>query len=255
MISPAFIITLAALGGVCLGSFVNVVAYRLPAGISLVAPRSACPHCGSAIRPYDNVPVLSWLVLGGHCRACDGSISPRYPLTEVLTGALFGAVVLAHGAGRTVWLSMIFVAALVAITLIDLEHRIIPNRILAPLAVAAITLTALFEPHQLPERLLAAAAAGGLLLIAALAYPAGMGMGDVKLAAVMGLVLGRAVAPALLVALLAGTLAGIGVMARRGVREGRRTAIPFGPFLALGGLVGLFIGNQLVGLYLHGFFS
>jgi leader peptidase (prepilin peptidase)/N-methyltransferase len=255
MTSLAFIITLAALSGLCLGSFLNVVAYRVPAGISLVAPRSACPHCASAIRPYDNLPVLSWLVLGGHCRKCHGSISPRYPLTEAITGALFAGVVLAHGADRTIWLSMIFVAALVAITLIDLEHRIIPNRILAPLAVAAIVLTALFEPHQLPERSIAAAAAGGVLLAAALAYPGGMGMGDVKLAAVMGLVLGRAVGPALMFALLTGTLVGIGVMARHGVREGRRTAIPFGPFLALGGVVGLFVGNQLVGAYLHGVFS
>jgi leader peptidase (prepilin peptidase)/N-methyltransferase len=255
MTSLAFIITLAALTGLCLGSFLNVVAYRLPAGISLVAPPSACPHCGSAIRPYDNVPVLSWVVRGGHCRVCHGSISPRYPVTEALTGALFAAVVVARSADRTIWLAMIFVAALVAITLIDLEHRIIPNRILAPLAVAAIALTALFEPHQLPERLIAAGAAGGLLLAAALAYPGGMGMGDVKLAAVMGLVLGRAVAPALMVALLVGTLVGIGVMARRGVREGRRTAIPFGPFLALGGLVGLFVGNQLVSAYMHGVFS
>ncbi len=253
MPSLAFDITLAAVSGLCLGSFLNVVAYRLPAGMSLVTPPSACPGCGVAIRPYDNVPVLSWLMLRGHCRACERSISPRYPLTEALTGALFAAVVIARGAGRTTWLALIFVAALVAITSIDLEHRIIPDRILAPMAVAALALTALFEPHQLPERLIAAGAAGGFLLVAALAYPGGMGMGDVKLAAVMGLVLGRAVAPALLVALLGGTVAGIVVMARHGIQQGRRTKIPFGPFLALGGVVGLFAGRALVGAYLHGF--
>jgi leader peptidase (prepilin peptidase) / N-methyltransferase len=253
MPSLAFDITLAAVSGLCLGSFLNVVAYRLPAGISLVTPPSACPGCGAGIRPYDNVPVVSWLILGGHCRACDSSISPRYPLTEALTGALFAAVVIARGASRTIWLDLIFVAALVAITRIDLEHRIIPNRIVGPLAVAALVLTAVFEPHQLPERLIAGAAAGGFLLAAALAYPGGMGMGDVKLAAVMGLVLGRAVAPALLVALLAGTLAGIAVMARHGVKQGRSTKIPFGPFLALGGIVGLFAGRALVGAYVHGF--
>jgi leader peptidase (prepilin peptidase)/N-methyltransferase len=251
MPSLAFAIFLAAVGGLCLGSFLNVVAYRLPVGMSLVTPPSACPRCGAAIKPYDNVPVLSWLVLGGRCRSCDGSISARYPLTEALTGALFAAVLVARGESRTIWLALIFVAALVALTRIDLEHRIIPNKILAPLAVAAIILTALLDPQQLPERLLAATAAGGLLLAAALAYPGGMGMGDVKLAAVMGLVLGRAVAPALLVALLAGTLAGIAVMARQGIRKGRRTAIPFGPFLALGGLVGLFAGGELTDLYLH----
>lgn len=249
----AFTISIAVVSGLCLGSFLNVVAYRLPAGLSLATPPSACPACGTAIRPYDNVPVLSWLVLRGHCRSCDGSISPRYPLTEAGTGALFAAVVIARHAGRTTWLGLIFIAALVAITRIDLEHRIIPNRIVAPLAAAALILTAIFEPHQLPERLIAGAAAGGFLLAAVLAHPGGMGMGDVKLATVMGLVLGRAVAPALLVALIAGTVIGIAVMARRGVREGRKTAIPFGPFLALGGVVGLFAGPALVNAYVQGF--
>ena len=245
-------ITLAALTGLCLGSFLNVVAHRLPAGVSLSTPPSACPHCGVAIRPYDNVPVLSWLMLGGHCRSCESSISPRYPLTEAATGALFAAVVIVHGASRSVWLDLMFTAALVAITRIDLEHRIIPDRILAPLAVAALVLTAILEPHQLPERLVAATAAGGVLFLVVLAYPKGMGMGDVKLLAVMGLVLGRSVAPALLVALVAGTLVGVVIMAKRGVGEGRRTAIPFGPFLALGGVVGLFAGPALVNAYLHG---
>jgi leader peptidase (prepilin peptidase)/N-methyltransferase len=245
-------ITLAAITGLCLGSFLNVVAYRLPAGMSLAAPPSACPGCGVAIRPYDNVPVLSWLMLRGHCRSCESSISPRYPLTEAITATLFAAVVIAHGASPSVWLDLIFVAALVAITRIDLEHRIIPDRILAPVTVAALVLTAIFEPHQLPERLIAATAAGGVLFFVVLAYPKGMGMGDAKLLAVMGLVLGRSVAPALLVALVAGTLVGVVVMAKRGVVEGRRTTIPFGPFLALGGVVALFVGPALVNGYLHG---
>jgi leader peptidase (prepilin peptidase) / N-methyltransferase len=245
-------IALAAIGGLCLGSFLNVVAYRLPAGLSLVAPPSACPGCGVAIRPYDNVPVVSWLALGGHCRACDTSISPRYPLTEALTGALFAAVVIARGASRGIWLDLIFVAALMAITQIDLEHRIIPNRIVAPLALAAIVLTVVFQPHLLTEHLIAGAAAGGFLLVAVLAYPAGMGMGDVKLAAVMGLVLGRSVAPAMLIALVTATVVGAVVIARKGVSEGRKTAIPFGPFLALGSVIALFAGPALVNLYLHG---
>ncbi|HTU96377.1 MAG TPA: prepilin peptidase [Solirubrobacteraceae bacterium] len=245
-------IALAALVGLCLGSFLNVVAYRLPAGLSLVTPGSACPGCDTAIRPFDNVPVVSWLVLGGHCRACDTRISPRYPLIEGLTGALFAAVAIAQGSSSQVWLDLIFVAALVAITVIDLEHQIIPNRILAPLALAAVVLTAIFQPHHLPEHLIAGAAAGGFLLVAVLAYPAGMGMGDVKLAAVMGLVLGRAVAPAMFVALISGTVVGAIVMARKGVSEGRKTRIPFGPFLALGSVVGLFAGDALVNVYLHG---
>jgi leader peptidase (prepilin peptidase)/N-methyltransferase len=247
-----FDISLAAIAGLCLGSFLNVVAYRLPAGLSVVSPGSACPDCGTAIRAYDNVPVLSWLALGGHCRACDTRISARYPLIEGLTGVLFAAVVIAQGTSRTVWLDLIFVAALVAITVIDLDHQIIPNRIVAPLALAAVALTAIFEPHRLPEHLIAGAAAGGFLLVAVVAYPAGMGMGDVKLAAVMGLVLGRAVAPAMFIALLAGTVVGVGVMARKGVRDGRKTKVPFGPFLALGAIVAIFAGNALVNVYLHG---
>jgi leader peptidase (prepilin peptidase)/N-methyltransferase len=253
MTSLALDITLAALTGLCLGSFLNVVAYRLPAGMSLSTPPSACPGCGVAIRPYDNVPVLSWLILGGHCRACESSISPRYPLTEAATGGLFAAVVIAHGASASVWLDLMFVAGLVAITRIDLEHGIIPNRIVAPMALAALVLTAIFEPHQLPERLIAAAAAGGVFALIVLLYPRGMGMGDAKLIGVMGLVLGRSVAPALLIALVAGTLVGAIVMARRGVAEGRRTKVAFGPFLALGGVVALFAGPALVNAYLHGF--
>ena len=252
MTSLAFDIALAAIGGLCLGSFLNVVAYRLPAGMSLVAPRSACPGCGVAIRSYDNVPILSWLMLRGHCRSCHTSISPRYPLTEAFTGALFAAVVIARGAGRGVWLDLIFVAALVAITRIDLEHRIIPNRITLPLALVAIVLTALLEPHQLTQRLLAGAIAGGVFCAIVFAYPAGMGMGDAKLVAVMGLVLGTAVAPAVLIALLTGSVVGIGVMARRGAGQRRRTAIPFGPFLALGGVVAVFAGPAMVHAYLHG---
>jgi leader peptidase (prepilin peptidase)/N-methyltransferase len=248
----AFDIALAAIGGLCLGSFLNVVAYRLPAGVSLVTPPSACPGCGVAIRPYDNVPVVSWLMLGGHCRACDTAISPRYPLTEALTGALFAAVVIAQHASRGIWLNLIFVAALVAITQIDLEHRIIPNKIVAGVALAAIVLTAVLQPHLLTERLIAGAAAGGVFGLIAFVYPAGMGMGDAKLAAVMGLVLGRAVAPALMIALIAGTVVGVAVMARRGVTTGRKSTIPFGPFLALGSIVAIFAGETIVNAYLHG---
>ena len=248
----AFDIALAAIGGLCLGSFLNVVAYRVPAGVSLVTPPSACPGCGVAIRPYDNVPVISWLMLRGHCRACDTSISPRYPLTEALTGALFAAVVIVQHASRGVWLNLIFVAALVAITQIDLEHRIIPNKIVYGVAVAALVLTAVLQPHLLTQRLIAGAIAGGVFGVIAFVYPAGMGMGDAKLAAVMGLVLGRAVAPALMIALIAGTVVGVGVIARRGVSTGRKSTIPFGPFLAFGSIVALFAGEAIVNAYLHG---
>jgi leader peptidase (prepilin peptidase)/N-methyltransferase len=251
MTSLALVISLSAVGGLCLGSFLNVVAYRLPIGASLVSPGSACPGCGAAIAPHDNIPVISWLALRGHCRACDTRISPRYPLTEAATGALFVAVALARGGTPSVWLDLAFVLALVAITRIDLEHRIIPDRILAPLALLALALTAVLIPDELPARLIAAGIGGGALLLVALVYPRGMGMGDVKLVAVMGLVLGASLAPALLIACLAGSLAGIPILARRGVAAGRRTAVPFGPFLAFGGLVGVLAGPAIVHAYLH----
>ena len=195
--------------------------------------------------------MISWLALRGHCRDCDTGISPTYPLTEAATAALFVAVVLVKGRTSGLWLDLCFVAALIAITRIDLEHWIIPDRILAPLALIALALVALLSPGQLISHLIGGAAAGGFLLVAVLVYPRGMGLGDVKLAAVMGLVLGASVVPALFVALIIGTLVGIGVIAVRGVALGRKTAIPFGPFLALGGIVALFAGEPLIHLYLH----
>jgi leader peptidase (prepilin peptidase) / N-methyltransferase len=240
----------AGLLGAIIGSFLNVVAYRLPRGQSLSRPRSRCPGCGTAIKPYDNVPVLSWLLLRGRCRSCSSRIPARYPLVEAGTGLLCALVALA---ADDVWLGLAFVLLLVPVTLIDLDHRIIPNRLMLIGAVVSPAILALTAPADLPEHLIAAAAAGGFLLIAAIAYPRGMGMGDVKLAAVMGLFLGRSVGPAMFVALIAGTLVGALVIARKGAREGRKTAVPFGPFLAFGGLVGLLAGDAIVDWYLDTF--
>jgi leader peptidase (prepilin peptidase)/N-methyltransferase len=238
------------LGAIC-GSFLNVVVYRLPRRESLIAPASHCPACGTPVKPYDNIPVLSWLLLRGHCRTCAQPISPRYPLIEALTAALCAAAVLTHSSASAIALSILVVLVVVPVTVIDLEHRIIPNRITGPAAVLALALGLALDPAGEPERLLAAAAAGGFLLIAALAYPGGMGMGDVKLAAVLGLCLGASVGPALFVAMLAGVVVGLVVIARKGTRQGRKTAVPFGPFLALGALVAVFAGPQLVDLYIN----
>jgi leader peptidase (prepilin peptidase) / N-methyltransferase len=246
-------VALAAFAGLIAGSFFNVVIARLPRHESLWRPGSHCPRCGHPVRAYDNIPVVSWLVLGGRCRDCKDSISIRYPLVEVLTGALFAAVVLDSGADRHVWLGLALVCVLVPVTFIDVDHRIIPNAILIPGAIAAVAIVAATEPGELGEHLIAGAAAAGFFLLAVLAYPRGMGMGDVKLAGVLGLYLGRAVGPAILVALLAGTLVGAVIIARKGAREGRKTAVPFGPFLALGGLVGLFAGPDIVDWYLNTF--
>jgi leader peptidase (prepilin peptidase)/N-methyltransferase len=246
-------IALAAVGGLIAGSFLNVVIARLPARESLVRPRSRCPRCAAPIRPYDNVPVLSWLALRGRCRDCGARISVRYPLVEALTALLCALVIVAKGAGHDAWPGIALVLLVVPVALIDLEHRIIPNRLVAPGAVAAIVLVGIGGPGRLPAHLIAGAAAGGFLLAAALAYPRGMGMGDVKLAAVLGLFLGKSVAPAMLAALVAASLAGAVVIARAGARAGRKTAVPFGPFLAVGALVGLFAGPSIVHWYTHTF--
>jgi leader peptidase (prepilin peptidase)/N-methyltransferase len=244
---------LGLLGGLIAGSFVTVVAHRVPRGESVVGPRSRCPGCGVQIAAYDNVPVLSWAVLRGRARCCGTAISARYPLTELALGALYLATVLVLWDDPTqLALGLVFVTMLVAVTLTDLERRIIPNKVLLAAALIGIAIAAAGDPGSLPERAAAAAAAGGLFFGAALAYPRGMGLGDVKLAATMGLFLGRNVAPAILVALLAGSAVGLAMMARQGA-SARKRAIPFGPFLAFGGVVGLLLGDQLVDLYLGTF--
>ena len=239
--------------GLLLGSFLNVVAYRLPRGESLATPASRCPGCDKPIKPYDNVPVVSWLLLRGRCRSCGTSIAWRYPLVELATAVLMALTVLVVGANEDVWLGLAFVLVLVPVTVIDLDFRIIPNKLMLAGTVAALVILALTQPGEIPEHLIAAFAAGGFLLIAAIAYPAGMGMGDVKLAFVMGLFLGREVGVAMLVALVAGSLVGVVIMARKGTQEGRKTAIPFGPFLALGGIVALLAGEPVVDWYLRTF--
>jgi leader peptidase (prepilin peptidase)/N-methyltransferase len=245
--------SLAFVGGMLTGSFVGVVAHRVPRGLSIVGPRSVCDSCGTQIAAYDNVPVISWLMLRGRCRSCDASIPARYPLVELAVGLAFAAtaVVLRDDPAQLA-LGLVFVAMLAAITLTDLERKVIPNAVLLAGAVAALALVAATDPGSLPERLVAALSGGGFLFVIALAYPRGMGMGDVKLAAVMGLYLGGAVAPALMIAVVAGTVVGLGLIARHG-STARKAAVPFGPFLALGGVVALLAGDQLIDAYLNAF--
>jgi leader peptidase (prepilin peptidase)/N-methyltransferase len=246
-------VSFAGVFGAIMGSFLNVVSYRLPRHVSLITPRSSCPVCDAPVKPYDNIPILSWMILRGRCRSCSARISPRYPLVEALTAALCAGTVLAHHTAAGITLSIVLILLVVPAALIDLEHRIIPNRITAPGAVLGLGIGLALDPGSEPERLIAAAAAGGFLLAAALAYPGGMGMGDVKLAAMMGLFLGPAVAAAVLVALVAGVVVGGAIIARKGAREGRKTAVPFGPFLAGGALVAVFAGQPLIDLYINHF--
>jgi leader peptidase (prepilin peptidase)/N-methyltransferase len=245
------IVTFAFVLGLVVGSFVTAVAHRVPRGISIAESRSQCPACGARIAAYDNVPVLSWLLLRGHARCCGARISPRYPLTELGLGLLFALTVLVHrhDSVAEVAIDLVFLTMLAAITLTDLERRIIPDKILLAGAILCLAIAAPTDPSGLPERLIAAGVAGGVLFLVVLAYPKGMGLGDVKLTATMGLFLGSAVAPAVLVALFTGSAVGLTMIARHGVTA-RKMAIPFGPFLALGGVIGMLIGNQLVDLYL-----
>jgi leader peptidase (prepilin peptidase)/N-methyltransferase len=250
---------LAAVGlfvlGAVLGSFATAVAHRLPRGENWVSDRSRCPSCGATIRARDNIPIVSWLILRGRCRDCGEPISPRYPLAELVLGALFAATYLIVGDDEW-WLlalGLVLCLVLVTITLTDLEQRIIPNKVVLAGALAAVAIVAIGEPDDLVEHGLAAAIAGGIMFVIALAYPRGMGMGDAKLVAMIGLFIGRAVAPATLIGFLLGALVGVAMIARHGAGA-RKRAIPFGPFLAVGGVIGLWFGDDIVQWYLDEFF-
>jgi len=250
---PVVIVALAFLVGLAIGSFLNVVAHRLPRGESLSHPGSHCPGCGAPVRARDNIPVLGWLLLRGRCRDCGEPISWHYPAVELGTGVLFALVVATQDEAIRIVLGLLLVTTLVPITLIDLRERLIPNKITLPSAVAALAAGLLLDLDFVPEQLIAAAAAFAFFFLAAWLYPRGMGMGDVKLAGVLGLYLGRAVAPAIFIALISGVLVGAIVIARLGQAKGRKTAVPFGPFLALGGIIAFFAGDAIVDAYLDRF--
>jgi leader peptidase (prepilin peptidase)/N-methyltransferase len=244
----------AALFGLLIGSFLNVVAWRLPRGESLVKPRSKCPGCQTQLKAYDNIPVFSWLVLRGKCRGCGEKISARYPVVEAVTAALYVLVVaLKLDDVRELVAGLVLVTFLVPIAVIDLDLKIIPNKLTAPAAVLAVVLAALLEPAFLPEALIAGAAALFFFLLPTLIHQKGMGMGDVKLVGVLGLYLGRAVAPAIFIALILGVVVGVAVIAAKGMSDGRRTKIPFGPFLAVGALIAFFVGDDLMDSYIDRF--
>ena len=243
----------AALFGLAIGSFMTVVAARVPAGESVVSPRSRCPHCGTEIRNRDNIPVLGWIMLRGRCHNCGERISGRYPLLELSTAILMAAPFFVYA---SVWVAC-GVSALLAlmpvISVIDLEHRIIPNRIVYPALIAFpiyLVVANLFgAPVDLVRMVIGFAAYGGILFVVAL-ISRGMGMGDVKLAALIGLVLGSLslgqVAVAAGAAIILGAIGAVAALARG---AGRKGAIPFGPFLAAGAVVAALWGVQLADWY------
>jgi leader peptidase (prepilin peptidase)/N-methyltransferase len=238
---------LAAAPGLALGSFLTVVAARLPVGRSILRPRSACGACSSPLAWYDNVPLLSYALLRGRCRSCAARIPLRYPLVEATTALLVVGSLLAYGATATAVLAALFCAVLVAVSVIDLEHRIIPNRIVVPAAAVVLVARTVLDPS--PAWAIAALGAAGFFLVAILVYPSGMGMGDVKLALLLGAMLGPTVPVALMIGMIAALVPSLVLVARHG-SAARRMALPFAPFLALGGVVALFAGERVLGAYL-----
>ena len=267
--SLSFIASFSGLIGVLIGSFLNVVIHRVPAGVSVVRPRSSCPNCSSAIRSIDNVPIVSWLLLGGRCRDCRTPISPRYPLVELATGLLFALVALwtvsglqsmpvADGASVLLVLAFLYLMAIsVALTMIDLDTHRLPNAIVLPaypvmlaLLTAASALSGDWGALLRGVSGMFALAAAYLLL--ALAVPGGMGFGDVKLAGVIGLALaylgwGPLAVGSFGAFLLGGTFAIVLVVTRR---TGRRSGIPFGPWMVGGAWIGIFFGAGIWNSYL-----
>jgi leader peptidase (prepilin peptidase) / N-methyltransferase len=232
-----------------LGSFLNVVAARLPERRSLVRPRSACGSCGHEIRWYDNIPLVSYALLRGRCRDCHASIGLRYPAVELATGTLVAACFLRFGASGRAMVAGLFCAVLVVLSAIDVERKILPDLIVLPATVIVLTAQIALFPDRALEWVLAALFASLFLFAALLAYPQGMGMGDVKLALLLGAGLGTSVAVGMMLGMLAAMGVALVLFARHGMRA-RKMAIPFGPFLALGSIVALFGGEPLLDAYL-----
>jgi leader peptidase (prepilin peptidase) / N-methyltransferase len=245
-----------AVFGLVFGSFLTVVVHRLPRGQSVMAPRSRCPRCGTQIRAWENIPVLSWLFLRGRCRRCGERISLEYPLVELSTGVLFA---LAGALIEPLYAAVVvapFLGLMLAVALIDARWRIVPNRIVYPaLVVFAVAITVGHLTGggvDILSGLLGVLVYGGPMLLVALAVPGGMGMGDVKLAALIGLVLGSLGLSLVGVAAFLGIVGGgiAAVVAMAVLRWGRKRQMPFGPFLAAGGVLAALVGAQVASAYL-----
>jgi leader peptidase (prepilin peptidase)/N-methyltransferase len=255
MTEPIWLI-FAGLFGACIGSFLNVVIYRLPLGRSLVSPPSSCPSCGQRLAWYDNVPVVGWLLLGGRCRTCRHGISPQYPIVELLTALLFVLVVWLTPQGPLLVSRLLLVCILIVLFGIDLEHQILPNTITLPGIAIGVMLSAIAPPGP-KDSIIGVIVGGGILYAIAGAYylwrrEEGMGMGDVKMLAMIGAFLGwKAVLVTLVLSSFSGALIGLILMAAQ--RGNMKFALPFGTFLSIGALVAMLVGDPLVNWY-AGFF-
>lgn len=242
----------AAVFGLIIGSFLNVVIARLPEHRSLWAPRSACPTCGVAIAWHDNVPVLSYVLLRGRCRGCAGRISLRYPLVEITTAALFVVATFRFGISAQLMIAAALFAALVAITVIDLDHQIIPDVITLPGTLAGLIANVATGVLPWTDAVLGIVVGGGIFFAIIVASGGGMGGGDMKLGAMLGAFLGwKLTLVAIFLSVVVGGAVAVGVLV--GGRKGRKDPIPFGPFLAVGGAVALLWGQHLVRWYLNAF--
>jgi leader peptidase (prepilin peptidase)/N-methyltransferase len=254
----ALLAIIAGLVGLAVGSFLNVVIHRVPARVSVVSPRSRCPECEEEIAPRDNIPVVSWVLLGRKCRGCGAVISARYPIVELASAGLFASAAVRFGADWALPAFCIFLAALLAISIVDLEHYIVPNRIIYPTLSLCIPLLVVAAAASHRWDWLGEAAVGGVagfvgLLVIHVIQPRGMGFGDVRLAGVIGLMLGwlglSHVVLALFLGFVMAAVIGVALIVTK-VRS-RKDAIPFGPFLAAGAAIGVFFGNPLLQAYLH----
>lgn len=244
--------------GTIVGSFLNVCIYRIPTQTSVVSPASRCPVCASPILWYHNIPILSWCVLGGKCAVCKTRISVRYPLIEAMNGLLYVLVLNYYGLSSTALVFVVFVSIMVVITFIDLDHQVIPNVISLPGIVVGFVCSLIFLPLAWQDSLLGVLFGGGFLWTVATGYrllmgAEGMGMGDVKLLAMIGAFLGwQAVFPVVFIGSVVGTLVGVPIMLIKG--KDSKLAIPFGPFLSVGSLIYLFWWGQLFNWYVDTFF-
>jgi leader peptidase (prepilin peptidase)/N-methyltransferase len=251
-----FTIVASALFGALIGSFLNVVIYRLPLGQSLVSPPSRCRACGYSLRWFDNIPIFSWLALRGRCRKCGVGVSWQYPVVELVTAILFALVAWTTPIGPLLFARLILVCILIALFGIDLEHQILPNTITLPGIVIGLMFSAV-APPGIRDAIIGTLLGGGILYGIAAAYylwrrEEGMGMGDVKMLAMIGAFLGwKSVLVTLVFASFSGAFIGVGMMAVQ--RGGMKYALPFGTFLALGTLVAMFVGEPFIAWY-AGFF-
>jgi leader peptidase (prepilin peptidase)/N-methyltransferase len=243
------IVFVAVLFGLVVGSFLNVVIHRVPNRESVVWPASHCPNCGEPIRPMDNLPLISYLLLRGRCRNCKEPISVRYPAVEATTAFLFGAAAYEFGVSLALLSALVLISSLISLAAIDLEHRLLPNVIVGPAALAGFVLSILADPAGWWMYPLSAIAVGGVLFVLALIYLGAMGMGDVKMGGMLGAFLGPYAALAVFLGAVLGAVTGGLLMAAGKVQ--RRSALPFGLFMAVGGVISLFVGPQLWSLYMN----